>query len=101
MTRIPLNERLAACRRGNGPPFSRLCDLDLEDFFQGVELVAGSPRHPILAEAQKNWLRRRREEGDTLAGMAAKGPSMTGVTLRVQYLYNLLLYPILILEDYL
>lgn len=99
--RLPLEERLAACRRGSGPPFNRLCDLDLEDFFQGIELVAGNPRRPILPETSKDWLRRRREEGETLAGMAARGPSVPGATLRAHYLYNLLLYPILILEEYL
>ena len=99
--RLSLEERLAACRRGSGPPFSRLCDLDLEDFFQGIELGAGKPRRPIMPEDKKDWLRRRREDGDTLASMAARGPSVPGATLRAHYLYNLLLYPILLLEEYL
>ena len=100
--KIPLKERLADFRGKEGLSFVRLCDLNLEDYLQAIELVAGEPRRPILPEAHKGRLRSyQREDSNTLASMAAMGAIIEGVTLRTQYLYDLLLYPILTLEDYL
>lgn len=102
MKRIPLKERLSVLRGRGGPPFGHLCDLNLEDYLQAIELVAGEPRRPILPETHKRRLRSyQREESYTLASMAAMGTVIEGVTLRTQYLYDLLLHPILTLEDYL
>lgn len=102
MKRIPLKERLSVLRSRGGPPFGRLCDLNLEDYLQAIELVAGEPRKPIFPEDSKDWLRSHQIDRDeTLAIMVLYGEDIEGKTLQAQYLYNLLLYPILILEDYL
>ena len=102
MKRIPLKERLSVLRGRGGPPFGRLCDLCLEDYLQAIELVAGEPRKPIFPEDSKDWLRSHQIDRDeTLAIMALYGKDIEGKTLQAQYLYNLLLYPSLILEDYL
>lgn len=102
MKRIPLKERLSVLHGRGGPPFGRLCDLCLEDYFQAIELVAGEPRKPIFPEDSKDWLRSHQIDRDeTLAIMVLYGEDIEGKTLQAQYLYNLLLYPILILEDYL
>lgn len=102
MKRIPLKERLSVLRGRDGPPFGRLCDLCLEDYFRAIELVTGEPRKPIFPEDSKGWLRSHQIDWDeTLAIMVLYGEDLEGKTLQAQYLYNLLLYPILILEDYL
>lgn len=100
--KIPLNERLFILRKNKWPPIGSLCDLYLEDYFEAIELLAAGPRCPLLTEGYKAKFRKYREGMDEqMDFIISMGKSISGATLRAQYLYDLLLLPIILLEDHL
>lgn len=101
MKRIPLKERLGDMKRpGDLRAFRRVCDLDVDDYFDALERVPGCEatgafqiiHRKVIAPWQKQW--------PTLAELVERF-ALLPPEARMNYLYALLVFPILTLEEYL
>lgn len=101
MKRIPLKERLGNKEQpGDLRAFRRVCDLDVDDYFEALERVPGHEATGAFQIIHRQVIAPWQRQGRTLAELVARFALLPPET-RMSYLYALLVFPILTLEEYL
>lgn len=101
MKRIPLKERLGNVKQpGALLTLRRVCDLDVDDYFEALDRIPGKEATGAFQIIHRQLIAPWQRRGRTLAELVEQFAQLSPDTRR-SYLYALLVFPILTLEEYL